>query len=147
MDQHEFAPRSIRLRQRLARLEEPRQAWADEAAVHGDLQRILGRLEDGAATRHDGLEAADWASQRDLIRALVKRVAVARDDVKIVLRIDPYPGDVDPEKKSWQLCRGSVFATSGHSRTGRSLACDNLRTRPNSFRRCNDCLHNLWQGR
>ncbi len=72
----------------------------------GALPRILGRLEDCAATLHDGLAAADWASTRDLIRALGKRVAVARDDVNIVFRIDPYPGDADPEKKSLQLCRG-----------------------------------------
>src|SRR5215475_4835608 len=42
---------------------------------------------------------ADWASQRDLIRALVKRVEVARNEVNVVFRIDPYPGDGDPEKK------------------------------------------------
>jgi site-specific DNA recombinase len=80
-------------------LEEQRQALADEAAWHGELPLIIGRLEDCAANLHDGLAAADWASQRDLIRALVKRVEVARDEVHIVFRIDPYPGDVDPEKK------------------------------------------------
>jgi site-specific DNA recombinase len=52
------------------------------------------------------LETADWASQRDLIRALVKRVEVAPNEVNIVFRIDPYPSDNDPEKKSLQLCRG-----------------------------------------
>jgi len=107
IDKGECEPRVTRLRQRLARLEEQRQALADAAAMQGELQLIIGRLEDCAATLHDGLEAADWTSQRDLIRALVKRVAVARDDVNIVLRIDPYPGDADPPKKSWQLCRGS----------------------------------------
>jgi hypothetical protein len=35
------------------------------------------------------LEAADWASQRDRIRALGKRVEVARNDVNMVFRIDP----------------------------------------------------------
>jgi hypothetical protein len=30
-------------------------------------------------------------------------VEVARDQVNIVFRIDPYPGDNDPEKKSLQL--------------------------------------------
>ena len=106
IDKGEFEPRITRLRQRLARLEEQRQALADEAALQAELQLIIGRLEDFAAKVHDGLEAADWASQRDLIRALVKRVEVARDDVNIVFRIDPYPGDTDPEKKSLQLCRG-----------------------------------------
>jgi site-specific DNA recombinase len=87
------------LRQRLARLEEQRQALANEAALHWELQLILGRLEDFATQLHAGLETADWASKRDLIRALVKRVEVARDEVNVVFRIDPYPGDSDPEKK------------------------------------------------
>ena len=99
IDKHEFEPRITRLRQRLARLEEQRQQLADEAALHAELQLIIGRLEDFATKVHDGLEDADWASKRDLIRALVKRVEVAQDEVNIVFRIDPYPGDADPEKK------------------------------------------------
>jgi site-specific DNA recombinase len=99
IDKQEFEPRITRLRQRLARVEEQRQALADEAALDGELQVIIGRLEEFAAKLHDGLAATDWASKRDLIRALVKRVEVARDDVNVVFRIDPYPGDSDPEKK------------------------------------------------
>ena len=106
IDKYEFEPRMTRLRQRLARLEEQRQALADEAALDGELQVIIGRLEDFAAKLHNGLEAADWASKRDLIRALVKRVEVARNEVNVVFRSDPYPGDSDLEKKSLQLCRG-----------------------------------------
>ena len=109
IDKSEFAPRSTRWRQRLARLEAQRQALADEAALHGELPLIIGRLEDFAAKLHAGLEAADWASQRDLIRALVKRVEVARHEVNVVFRIDPYPSDNDPEKKSLQLCSSTVF--------------------------------------
>jgi site-specific DNA recombinase len=111
LDKHEFEPRIIRLRQRLARLEEQRQALADEAALQGELQLIIGRLEDFAAKVYDGLEDTDWASQRDLIRSLVRRVEVAHDQVNIVFRVDPYAGDPDPEKKSLQLCRGSADAT------------------------------------
>ena len=107
MDKSACEPRMTRVRPRLARLEEQRQAVADEAALQGELPLMIGRLEDVAAKRHDGLEAADGASQRDLIRALVKRVEVARDDVNVVFRLDPYPDDADPEKKRLQLCRGS----------------------------------------
>jgi site-specific DNA recombinase len=109
IDKDEFEPRITRLRQRLARLEEQRQAGADEAALQTELQLIIGRLEDFATKVHSGLETADWASQRDLIRTLVKRVEVARDQVNIVFRIDPYAGDPEPEKKSWQLCRRSTY--------------------------------------
>jgi hypothetical protein len=107
IDKDELEPRMIRLRQRLARVEEHRQALAEEAALQTDLQLMIGRLEDVAAKVHSGLEAADWTSQRDLIRALVKRVEVAQNEVNIVFRVDPYPGDADPEKKSLQLCRES----------------------------------------
>jgi site-specific DNA recombinase len=114
----EFEPRITRLRQRLALLEEQRQALAEEAALHGEWQLIIGRLEDFAAKLHDGLETADWASKRDLIRALVKRVEGARNEVNVVFRIDPYPSDNDPEKKSLQLCRGRTGSPAGsdHSR-------------------------------
>jgi site-specific DNA recombinase len=113
IDKSEFEPRITRLRQRLARLEEQRQALAEEAALHGELQLIIGRLEDFAAKLHDGLETADWASQRDLIRALVKRVEVAPNEVNIVFRIDPYPSDNDPEKKVCNFVGGERMPPCG----------------------------------
>jgi site-specific DNA recombinase len=121
LDKHEFEPRIIRLRQRLARLEEQRQALADEAALQGELQLIIGRLEDFAAKVYDGLEDTDWASQRDLIRSLVRRVEVAHDQVNIVFRVDPYAGDPDPEKKSLQLCRGREHTPLGDTLLPRRL--------------------------
>jgi hypothetical protein len=110
IDQGELEPRGTRLRQRRARVEEQRQALADEAAVQGAWPLMMGRLEDCATTLHDGLEAADGASKRDRIRALGKRVAVARLEVNVVFRIDPYPGDNDPKKKSLPLCRGREWS-------------------------------------
>src|SRR6201989_1291783 len=103
IDKGEFEPRILRLRQRMARLEEQRQQLAEKPTRHTELQLIIGRLEDFAVKVRDGLEEADWASKRDLIRTLVKRVEVARDQVNIVFRVDPYAGDPDPEKKSLQL--------------------------------------------
>src|SRR5262249_16430563 len=125
IDKAEFEPRITRLRQRLARLEAQRQALAEEAAVHGELQLIIGRLEDFAAKLHDGLETADWASQRDLIRALVRRVEGAHNEGNVVFRIDPYPSDNEPEKKSLQLCRGRDRAALGRP----SLGMDDLTIR------------------
>ena len=113
IDKHECEPRMTRLRQRLARLEEQRHHLADEAALHAALQLIIGRLEDFATKVHESLAEADWASKRDLIRTLVKRVAVAQDQGNSVFRIDPYLGDPDPEKKSLQLWRGSALAAVG----------------------------------
>ncbi|MGE3540489.1 MAG: hypothetical protein AB7N91_23990 [Candidatus Tectimicrobiota bacterium] len=110
IDKQEFEPRILRLRRRIAQAEEQRQQLVDAATLQTELQLIIGRLEDFATKVHHGLAEADWGRKRDLIRALVKRVEVAQDDVNIVFRIDPYPGDADPEKKSLQLCRGSTVS-------------------------------------
>ena len=106
IDKQEFEPRILRLRRRIAQVEAQRQQLVDAATLQTELQLIIGRLEDFATQVQHGLAEADWGRKRDLIRALVKRVEVARDDVNIVFRIDPYPSDNDPEKKSLQLCRG-----------------------------------------
>jgi len=47
-------------------------------------------------------------SQRDLIRTVVRRVEVARDQVNIVFRVDPYPEESDPEKKVGNFVGGVV---------------------------------------
>jgi site-specific DNA recombinase len=107
LDKQEFEPRILRLRQRMAQLDEQRRQLVEEAALRTDLQLIIGRLEDFAAKVRAGLAAADWTNQRALIRAMVKRVEVARDQVNIVFRIDPYTEESDPEKKRLQLCRRS----------------------------------------
>ena len=119
LDQAACEPRRTRLRQRLARREAQRQALAAEAAVHGEWPRMMGRREDGATQRHNGLETADGARKRDRIRALGKRVAVTRPEVNGVLRIDPYPRENDPEKKSLQLWRGRAVSPAGTPRTPR----------------------------
>ena len=54
IDKPEVAPRSTRVRQRIARLEAQRQQRTDEAALHAALQRILGRLEDFASKVPNG---------------------------------------------------------------------------------------------
>jgi site-specific DNA recombinase len=105
IDKPEFEPRILRLRRRIAQAEEQRQQLVDADALQTALQLIIGRLEDFAAKVHTGRREADWGQKRDLIRALVKRVEVARDDVNIVFRIDPYPGDADPEKKVCNLAQ------------------------------------------
>jgi site-specific DNA recombinase len=123
IDKPEFEPRLSRLRQRIAHLEAQRQQLAEEAALHTDLRLIMGRLEDFAAQVQAGLAEANWNRKRELIRALVRRVEVAHDQVKVVFRIDPHPGDPSPEKKSLQHCRGSTVApvsepTAGRARQG-----------------------------
>jgi site-specific DNA recombinase len=98
IEKREFEPRITHLRQRVTKLEEQAEQLANEAALHAELQLIIGRLEDFAAQVRGGLEEADWTSRREMIRALVKRVEVDHDQVHVVFRVDQRPGDLDPEK-------------------------------------------------
>jgi site-specific DNA recombinase len=107
LEKHEFEPRITRLRQRLTQLEEQRQQLIDVTALQTEIRLIVGRLEDFAARMAAGLEDSGWLSQREIIRTLVKRVEVTPDRVNVVFRVDPYPGEASPEKKSLQLRRGS----------------------------------------
>jgi site-specific DNA recombinase len=113
IEQQEFAPRITRLRQRITHLEAQHQRLVDEAALHTELRLIIGRLEDFAAQVHTGLEEADWYRKRELIRALVKRVDVAHEQVHVVFRVAHLPVASSSEKKSLQDCRRSDLTRPG----------------------------------
>jgi hypothetical protein len=105
---HAVAPRSTRLRQRIAPGAAQRPQLAEPAALATDWRLIRGRLADVAAPVQDGLAAADGSRHREMSRALVTRVEVAYDQVHVVFRIEPRPRDPSPEKTSLQLWRGST---------------------------------------
>lgn len=107
IEKHACEPRLSHLRQRITHLEAQQQQLVDEAGLQTELRLIIGRLEDFAAKVHTGLEEADWSRKRELIRALVKRVDVAHEQVHVVFRVDHIPVAATSEKKSLQDCRGS----------------------------------------
>ena len=57
MDKSEFEPRITRLRHTSQPLEEQRRALAEEVALRGDMQLIIGRLEDFATKLHERPES------------------------------------------------------------------------------------------
>ena len=106
IEKAEFEPRIGRLRQRIAVLEEQAQQLAQAAMLQDDLRVILGRLEEFAESVKGGLAEADWATRRELIRALVKRVEIAQDDVNVVFRVSPDPFVESPNRGILQHCGG-----------------------------------------
>jgi hypothetical protein len=63
----------------------------NEAAQRAALSLIVGRLEDFARQVRQRMAAVNWSIQRDLIRLLVKRVEIDREEVTVVLRVTPTP--------------------------------------------------------
>jgi site-specific DNA recombinase len=100
IDKGEFEPRIARLRQRLGNLALQAQRLSDHLRLQEDIRLVLGQLETFAAQVRQGLDTADWLTQRELIRALVKRVEVDQDAVSVVFRVPPVPFAPSPETGS-----------------------------------------------
>jgi site-specific DNA recombinase len=91
IDKAEFEPRAAGLRQRLRGWEEQAVRMHNETAQRAALSLIVGRLEDFAGQVRQRMAAVDWSMQRELIRLLVKRVEIDREEVTVVLRVTPTP--------------------------------------------------------
>ena len=100
IDKAEFEPRLTRLRERLGHLETQVQQAREEASLEAELTLMPGRLEEFAAQVTAGLHAADWLTRRELIRALVKRVEVDQDQVRVVFRVGPHSPQPPSDKAS-----------------------------------------------
>ena len=89
IEKDEFEPRIKRAKERVAKLEEHMKQLADEASLKTQLELIVGKLDDFAATVKEGLDKPDWSTRRELIRALVRRIDVGEEQVNVVFRVDP----------------------------------------------------------
>ena len=64
-----------------------------------ELFLIINRLEEFADTVNDRLSTIDFTSKRDIIRALVKRIEIRKDEIIVVFRVDPDPGGNQDDEK------------------------------------------------
>jgi site-specific DNA recombinase len=102
----EFEPRIKRLKQRVTILEEQLQQLADVAVQQRELRLLIGQLEEFVIKVQRNLATADWAMKREIIRALVRRVEIDKQEVTVVFRVGPDSYGPRPEKKSLQHCWG-----------------------------------------
>lgn len=85
------AARTGSVNERSATLEAHASDLASQLAQQSELRLVIGHLEDCAAVVQDNLDHLDWATQRAIIRALVKRVEIDQRQVTVVFRIGPGP--------------------------------------------------------
>ncbi len=115
----EFRPRLAGLKQRLSRLRAERDAAAAAHEAERGLHLVIGRLEEFAQRVQAGLDELDWHGRREIIRAVVRRIEIDRDQVEVVFRIPGTfppgagasegagPGDAGPPSPDRQHCRAS----------------------------------------
>jgi site-specific DNA recombinase len=91
LEKNELEPRLQANKERLRKLEAEEQQLIAHDAEQAELRLALTRLQDFAEQVKEGLDQADWETRRNVIRALVKRVEITDQEVRIVYRVAPVP--------------------------------------------------------
>jgi site-specific DNA recombinase len=113
VDKEEFEPRVRAFRERLARLEAEARQQQELEAQERELRLVVGRLQEFAERVKAGLEEADWSTRREIIRALVKRVEIGAEEVRVVYRVNLAPFADSPEGGILPDCRRGDLTALG----------------------------------
>ena len=85
LEKGEFESRITRLRERQHTLERQIEQLQEDALSRNELQLIVGRLEDFAVKVTGSIDNMGFTAQRDLIRTLVKRIEIDRENTSLQL--------------------------------------------------------------
>ena len=113
LEKSEFEPRISTARERLAKLEVECQQRIGAATQEAELRLVIGQLEEFARRVSQGLQEPDWNTRREIVRALVKRVEIDEQEVRIVYRVSPSPFEGGPQQGRSQHCWGRDFTRPG----------------------------------
>jgi site-specific DNA recombinase len=121
LNKTEFEPRITAAKEQLAKLQGELQSRIDQEAQSHELRLVIDNLEAFARQVTAGLDSIDWNAKRDVIRVLVKRVEIEKEQVKVVYRVDTSPFDLRPNRGILHYCWRRAFAValeSGARRIG-----------------------------
>jgi len=108
IEKEDFERRLMHLRERTHCLEHEAQQLRDLALEEQELRLLIGRFDLFAQQVREGLDLADWTARREIIRALVKRVEIDHEQVRVVFRVNPSPppNTTGPDRPSLHHCVG-----------------------------------------
>lgn len=107
LKKEEFTPRLQQMKEKLAKLQAQAELIAQQQAQQQNLQALFTHLEEFCASVRNGLENADWAARREIIRTLVKEIEIGEESIRIVYKISPLaPFSALPSKESLDRPRG-----------------------------------------
>jgi site-specific DNA recombinase len=120
LNKSEFEPRIKSSKERLAKLESESSRLSHAQLEESELRLAIGHLEDFAKHVRNGLETVEWTDKREIIRALVKRVEIGREEVRVVYKVSPPPFASGPANgASLQDCLRRAFALVKQHPAGR----------------------------
>ena len=93
----------------------------EEATQEEGLRLVIGQLEEFARRVSEGLKEPDWATRREIVRALVRQVEIDEQEVRVVYRVSPSPFERSPQQGSLQRCWGRDDPTLWRTAEGGSI--------------------------
>ena len=88
LDKSEFEPRLTKARERADRLSNELAQLATRDTEQAHLRAAMACLNEFTSRMGDGLDKADWTTQRVILRLLIERIYIEFDQVRIVYRIN-----------------------------------------------------------
>jgi site-specific DNA recombinase len=97
IEKDQFTSRMARTKGRIAELDAQIQAYSGDIDQLENVRLAAERLQELSATIGPDLLDADWHRRRELIRTLVQRVEIGKENVRIVFRLLPEAWRSGPE--------------------------------------------------
>jgi site-specific DNA recombinase len=91
LESDEFEPRIRRLKERRAKLEGDLQQHDEQLRADQEVRLVLNRFEEFADQIKGGLNTADFSQRQAILRALVKRIEIHAQDIRMVYKVTPRP--------------------------------------------------------
>lgn len=134
IDKADFDPKIRQLKIKLEQIDHQIEESRRHEAGQFELFLVINRLEEFSAAVNGRLSTIDFATKREIIRALVKRIEIHKEEIIVVFRVDPDPGfnagegspDSQAGEQSMQDRTRSNFAGDrkhGVRRTGSGSTC------------------------
>lgn len=101
LEKSDFEPRIRRVRDRLAREQQALAQHQRDASSDEELRLLVGHFERFAEQIGAGLQQADLATKRKLLRLLIQRIEVDEDEVRVVYKVQPHPFVLSPASRGF----------------------------------------------
>jgi site-specific DNA recombinase len=109
IDKDDFEPKIKNLKIRLSQIDEQIEKSVNTESAQCELFLVIDRLEEFSKKVDVTLDTVDFSTKREIIRALVKRVEIYKEEVVVVFRIDPEAPANDKTSSTPSETGGSIM--------------------------------------
>lgn len=101
LERHEFEHRIGPLRERHDREQSALESLRGQASNALDIDSASAALNSFAGSISSRLDDADWSLKRDLLKLLIERIEIHRDEVRLVYKVPPNPFALSPDNRGF----------------------------------------------